>query len=145
MPRIAVSRPIPAPHTRVWEALADLESHQLWMRDAHSIVFLDDRRRGVGTRMEVETRIGPFRTLDLIEVVGWEEGHSIDVAHSGLVGGVGALRVTPDDGGAVVEWVEDLIYPWWLGGAVTAWLARPVLAAVWKGNLRRLASMLTDP
>jgi len=125
-------------HDRVWAAISDLGSHQIWMRDAEWVVFVDDLRRGKGTRMEVMSVVGPFRTLDRMEVTGWEEGRSIEVTHHGLVKGRGTLTAEPDRGGTVVTWEEDLTFPWWLGGPVTAWLVRPVLTAIWRGNLHRL-------
>jgi len=145
MARIAVTRAIPVPQHRVWQAVADLGSHSRWMRDARSIVFVGDQREGVGTRMEVATVVGPFRTTDIMEVVGWKEGRSIEVAHSGLVKGVGTLQVTTDVDGTLVSWIEDLTFPWWLGGRLTAWLARPVLTRIWRGNLERLESSISDP
>lgn len=123
--------------------MADLKSHTGWMRDARSIEFTSERQRGEGTRMEVLTVIGPFRTKDILEVVGWAEGRSIDVRHEGLVNGEGTLQVEAVGEGSRVAWDETLSFPWWLGGQVTAWLARPVLAAVWRGNLRRLEETLT--
>jgi len=145
MTRIAVSRLLTAPHDRVWDAISDLGSHPAWMKDAESITFVGDSRRGEGTRMEVETVIGPFRTVDVIDVVGWEEGCSIEVAHRGLVKGRGTLSAEEQDDGTLVGWVEELRFPWWLGGAVVTWLARPVLAAIWRGNLERLERVLSAP
>lgn len=145
MARIAVSRQMPIPSHTVWSALADLGSHSDWMTDASSIVFAGDQREGIGTRMEVETVVGPFRTLDVMEVVGWNEGHSIEVVHEGLVTGRATLSVSPHDVGAAVSWEEELTFPWWLGGRITAWLAKPVLAAIWQGNLRRLERILSSP
>lgn len=145
MARIAVSREIPIPHDRVWAALADLASHTRWMKDARWIVFVHDQRRGKGTRMEVKTVVGPFRMVDVMEVVGWDEGQSIEVAHRGWVAGQGRLTATSGGRGTVVTWEEALTFPWWLGGPITAWLSRPVLAAIWRGNLRRLEETLTSP
>ncbi|HEU4895800.1 MAG TPA: SRPBCC family protein [Acidimicrobiia bacterium] len=147
MTRIAVSRNVPAPRERVWAAIADLGSHTDWMKDAERIVFMNDQHRGEGTRMEVLTVVGPFRTLDMMEVVGWDEGNSIEVAHQGLVKGRGTLAVSAGRSGhTTVSWDEDLTFPWWLGGPITAWLARPVLAAIWRGNLSRLEeTLVTDP
>ena len=127
-----------APQALVWAAVADLASHAEWMRDAESIVFLGDQRRGKGTMMRVETVVGPFRTIDVMEVVGWDEGSSIEVAHRGLVKGRGTLAATQTGKDTLVTWEETLTFPWWLGGGVTAWLARPLLGAIWRGNLRRL-------
>ena len=145
MTRIVVTRTMAVSHQRVWDAIADLGSHFEWMRDAGSVVFVGEQRRGVGTRMRVRTRVGPLRTIDVMEVVGWEEGTSIDVAHQGLVRGRGSLSAKPEGGNTVVTWVEELSFPWWLGGELTAWLARPLLAAVWRGNLERLEASLSFP
>lgn len=145
MTRILVSRNVAAPKHSVWEALADLNSHAEWMRDAESIVFLTDQTRGEGTRMEVKTVVGPFRTLDIMEVVGWEEGESIEVKHTGLVTGRGTLSVEGDASSAEITWDEELLFPWWLGGPITAWFARPVLRQIWRGNLKRLGESLTRP
>lgn len=144
MVRIEVSREMAVPHELVWEALADFGSHAGWMKDAESLEFSSEQTTGLGAVMEVETRIGPFRTLDILEVTGWDEGRSIDVAHRGLVTGEGRLEATAIDRRTQVSWVENLQFPWWLGGPVTAWLARPVLAAIWRGNLRRLEDSLSS-
>lgn len=145
MSRIAVSRQMPVPAHTVWSALSDLGSHSDWMKDARSIVFTGDQRQGVGTRMEVETVVGPFRTLDMMEVVAWDEGRSIEVVHHGLVRGRGTLIVFPIKDGTAVRWEEELTFPWWLGGPIVAWLAAPVLAAIWRGNLTRLEQVLSSP
>lgn len=144
MARIEVNRDMPIRHDLVWEGLADLRSHAEWMKDAESIEFATDKRSGVGTAMRVETRVGPFRTMDVLEVTGWKEGESIDVIHSGLVTGTGTLSVSRVNGSTRVSWVEDLRFPWWLGGPVTALFAKPVLAAIWRGNLERLEDSLSD-
>lgn len=95
--------------------------------------------------MEVRTVVGPFRTIDVVEVVGWDEGRSIEVSHRGLVKGAGKFSVTPHGEETLVGWVEELIFPWWLGGRPAAWLARPILAGIWRANLMRLESSLSDP
>lgn len=142
MSRIRVTQQISRPREVVWAALADLGSHAEWMRDARSIEFVTEQRRGVGTRMEVETVVGPFRTLDVMEVTAWREGESIDVKHQGLVTGTGTLGVIGNSTQSEVYWDENLSFPWWLGGAVTAFLARPILASIWRANLAALADAL---
>lgn len=145
MTQIKALRHINAKTPAVWAELADLGSHVEWMKDATGIAFVTEKTRGVGTVMEVATKVGPFRTLDRIEVTGWVEGQSIDVVHTGLVTGEGTLSVETSGTGTLVSWVEKLSFPWWLGGAVTVWLAKPVLAAIWRGNLERLGLRSTAP
>jgi len=146
MTRIAVTRRMPVPVGRVWAALADLASHTVWMKDAESIDFVTAQRAGVGTRMKVKTLVGPFRTIDEMEVVRWDEGRAIGVVHTGLVEGQGTFTIAEaSPGDTDVRWDEELSFPWWLGGPFTAMFARPVLAAIWRGNLRRLEESLSSP
>lgn len=143
---IEVSRVMSVPHEKVWAALADLGSHTDWMRDARSITFTSEQTRGVGTTMEVETRVGPLRSVDLLEVTGWEEGRRIETAHHGMVKGTGILSARPEGRNrTVVSWQESLRFPWWLGGRLGELVAAPVLKKVFAANLERLERMLSSP
>ena len=133
---------IGAPRHVVWEAVADVRRHSDWMADAAEIRLTSAQTTGVGTTFECETRVGPLRTLDRMAVTDWEEGRLMGVEHRGLVTGVGRFRLEDQsDGGTTFIWEEDLSFPWWLGGRATAALARPLLALIWRRNLRRLAAM----
>ncbi|MGH9231646.1 MAG: hypothetical protein ACRD07_23490, partial [Acidimicrobiales bacterium] len=66
MPRICVQATIDAPRGAVWARLADIADHVQWMADARAIRFTSERRSGVGTTFECETRIGPIRTTDVM-------------------------------------------------------------------------------
>lgn len=122
----------------VWAHLSDLADHAAWMRDAEAIRFTTGQRSGIGTEMLVPTRVGPFRTTDSMRVVEWEEGRLISVEHLGAVSGTGSFEIVPVAAGAALHWTETLRFPWWLGGRFGAWVARPVLKRVWRGNLNRL-------
>jgi carbon monoxide dehydrogenase subunit G len=136
--RISVSVDIAAPLSRVWEEAADLASHAEWMADAESIEFLGEQRRGPGTRVRVATAVGPLRTTDLMEVVEWDELRTIGVRHEGLITGTGRFRLAAMAAGTRFTWTERLAFPWYLGGPATAFLAAPVLAAIWRRNLSGL-------
>lgn len=137
---IRVDKSISAPREEVWSELADLTSHASWMKDAVEIEFLGRKQSGIGTRMRVPTRVGPFRTTDILEVTGWVDGESISVDHEGLVSGSGRFSLEGDDPTLII-WEETLRFPWWLGGPITAVFARPVLRAIWAGNLDRFAQL----
>ena len=89
---IEVSVLIDAPLARVWAELADFASHPQWMDDAATVRFLTDRTTGLGTRIEVATRVGPLRATDVMEVVRWEEEQTIVVEHVGAVKGYREIR-----------------------------------------------------
>ena len=127
-----------APVERVWAELSDLGSHPEWMSDAGSVVFLGDSREGIGTVMRVSTHVGPIRLQDLMRVTGWEKERSITVEHIGPVTGSGSFQIRPTAEGTELRWVETLVFPWWLGGPVGAWVARLVLSRIWRGNLEKL-------
>jgi carbon monoxide dehydrogenase subunit G len=144
--RIRVKTTIDAPPRHVWRRLADIADHVSWMADAASIRFTGDQRSGVGTTFECETRVGPLRTLDVMEITEWRERRSMGVTHRGLVTGTGRFSLARARRGRTrLTWDEDLRFPWWLGGLIGSVLARPVLRAVWRGNLRRFAALVTAP
>ena len=142
MASIEVSIDIPRPIGEVWGEAARLDRHVEWMADAEHIEFLDDRRSGVGTAMRVRTRVGPIVIHDDITVEEWAEPRLIAVSHNGLVSGTGSFVFEPIAGGTRFSWHEDLAFPWYLGGRLTAFLARPVFRSIWHGNLKRFAEVV---
>ena len=110
------------------------------MADAESIEFMGDQRSGVGTTMSVLTKVGPLQTTDVIRVLVWDPPQSIGVRHEGLVTGEGEFRLRPIEGGTRFVWMEELVMPWYFGGRLGALVAKPVLAAIWRRNLKRLAA-----
>ena len=142
MARITRHVDIAAPLDVVWGAAADLASHAEWMADAESIEFTTDTRTGVGTTMRVLTVVGPLRTTDVMEVTEWDEGRAIGVVHRGLVTGRGRFELSPVAGATRFTWTEELTFPLWLGGPLTAFLAGPVLGWIWRRNLRGLKERL---
>jgi len=139
---------VEASPSAVWRELAHLERHVEWMADAESIDFTTEQRRGVGTTFDCATRIGPLRTVDRMEVTRWDDGREMGVRHVGLVTGEGIFTLRPaghDGEHTQLDWTEQLRFPWYLGGPVTGVLAGPVLRRIWRGNLRRLAALVTQP
>ncbi len=143
---IVVEQVIAAPIRAVWDDIARLETHTEWMADAERIRFLTDRRAGAGTRMEVLTRIGPFQTTDVMEFVAWEPPHRMAIRHEGLVTGTGEFVLSEiDEATTRFRWSERLTFPAYFGGALGARVGARILAAVWRRNLRRLASRFQVP
>lgn len=129
----------------VWAVLEDLAGHVRWMADAHAIRFVSDRRAGVGTVFDCDTRVGPLRTVDRMEVTEWRPGRAMGVTHRGIVTGTGRFTLHQPRwrrGRTVVTWEETLRFPWWAGGPVGAAVARAVLGAVCRRNLRRLRAIV---
>lgn len=142
MARIRVRQVIDRPPAAVWDRLADIADHVSWMADAAAIRFTGDRRQGVGTTFDCETRVGPLRTVDRMEVTEWSPRQALAVRHRGLVTGTGRFTLQGSSDGRRTEltWDEDLRFPRLLGGPVTAAAARPILRRLWAANLRRLAA-----
>jgi len=143
MGNVVVSTVIERPIAVVWDDIRRLDSHVEWMADAETIRFLTDDHAGIGTRFECDTKVGPLRTTDVMEVTEWVEGERIGVRHIGLVTGVGAFILHPVDADRTeFRWDETLSFPWWFGGRIGAVVAHPLLAAIWRRNLRRLRQRL---
>lgn len=129
---------IGAPVEHCWNHLADLGSHVDWMADAESIRFTSAARQGLGTTFECVTKVGPLKTVDKMTVVDWVDGHVVAVQHTGVVVGTGRFELVQTSPTACeIVWTEDLRFPWYLGGVLTAFAAKPVLRRIWMGNLRR--------
>jgi uncharacterized protein YndB with AHSA1/START domain len=143
VPAIRVAVTIDAPPGQVSRAIKDIATHVEWMADAEAIRFNSPRRRGVGTTFECDTRVGPFRLVDRMEVTEWRPGQVMGVAHTGLVTGRGRFRLTPLPGGRTrFTWREELHFPWWLGGSIGAVVGGEVLRLIWRQNLRRLKRLV---
>jgi carbon monoxide dehydrogenase subunit G len=142
--RLSLSIDVPASLNEVWEEVSDLASNTNWMTEAERIEFRGSENRGTGARLAVATRLGPLRTEDEIEVTEWEEGRRIGIRHHGKVRGAGSFRLDPIAGATRFTWTEELWFPWRWGGPLIALAAKPVLAAIWRQNLARLATLLTS-
>jgi len=142
---IQVSTVVPAAPSVVWEDLRRIDRHVEWMSDAESIRFLTDDTEGAGTRFECVTRLGPLRLIDRMEVTDWRDRVAMGIRHHGVVSGDGQFRLTPfttpaGEAHTRFEWNETLRFPWWMGGAIGAVVARGVLSAVWARNLHRFVA-----
>jgi carbon monoxide dehydrogenase subunit G len=132
---------VAAPRDVAWAALADIASHVEWMADAETITFTSAQHTGVGTTFECRTKVGPLVTVDKMTVTEWVDGSRMAVAHSGIVTGSGVFELHDNGPGMTkIDWTENLRFPIFLGGVVGAFVAKPVLRRVWRGNLTRFAT-----
>lgn len=139
MSRVSVSTVIDAPPFEVWDDLRDIASHTAWMQDAVAIRFTSDQHEGVGTTFEADTKVGPFRLSDPMEVTEWEEARCMAIRHGGVVTGTGRFGLERAAGGRTrFTWDEELSFPWWMGGPAGALVAGQVLRLVWTRNLANL-------
>ena len=120
----------------------DISSHVDWMLDAAEIRFVTERRRGIGTTFECDTVVGPLKLTDVMEVTEWQHASRMGVTHKGIVGGTGVFHLNARGSATVFSWVEKLEFPWYFAGPLGAWVARPVLRRIWRGNLHRLKSRI---
>lgn len=133
---------IDADRATVWKAIESIESHTTWMHDAVAIRFLTDHHSGPGTRFECDTQIGPFKLVDVMEITDWEPESTMGVRHQGIVTGEGRFTLLAAPSGTRFSWYEELSFPWYLGGAITAAVSVPVLKWVWTRNLRALKAAI---
>lgn len=142
---IRISTEIDVTPDALWVHLEPIEDHVDWMHDAVAIRFLGDQTRGVGTAFLCDTKVGPIKLVDRMEITEWEPGASMGVRHSGLVTGEGRFTLTPIDRARRTRftWTETLHFPWFLGGPVGEFIGgKLVLKAIWRRNLRNLKRLV---
>jgi len=145
MARISVSVEIDAPVEHVWAVVEPVEDHVSWMHDAVAIRFVGEQTRGVGTTFLCDTKVGPFRLVDRMEITEWRPNEAMGVRHVGIVTGTGRFTLTPIDldRRTRFNWTEDLRFPWYLGGPIGAFLGgKVVMGAIWRRNLRALDAQI---
>ena len=134
-----VSIDIDAPVERVWAEAIDFGSHAEWMRDARAIRFEGEQHEGVGTVLLIETRVGPFRTVDRFEITEVEPMRLLAGRHLGLFSGEGRFYLSsPAPGRTRLAWRERIRFPWFFGGPLGALAGRLILARIWRANLAAL-------
>lgn len=146
MARVRASVIIEATPAEVWAAVEDISTHVTWMHDAVAIRFTSAQTQGVGTTFDCDTKVGPLKLVDRMEITAWEPERTMGVRHVGLVTGSGAFHLRAA-GPARTEflWDEELVFPWWMGGPVGGRVGAVLLAQIWKRNLRDLKRMIEQP
>ena len=145
MARVHVSVEIDATAAEVWTYVEPVEHHVDWMSDAVAIRFVSEQHRGIGTRFECDTKIGPLKLTDIMEITDWVPGHTMGVQHEGVVTGAGVFTLTAIDLGRRTRfaWTEELRFPWWLAGPIGASIGgKTVLTLMWNRNLKALKEQI---
>lgn len=156
MSDVTVSIDLDASPSQVWQIVEPIERHVDWMADAVAIRFETEQERGVGTKFLCDTKVGPIRLTDKMEITQWQpaldagDGHTavdgvMGVSHTGIVTGSGVFTIEPLAGGRRTKftWSEDLDFPWYLGGRLGEVIGgRFVLGFIWKRNLRALEAIV---
>jgi hypothetical protein len=150
MSGITVSVEIDATRDHVWSVVEPVERHVDWMHDAVAIRFEGDQTRGVGTSFLCDTKIGPIKLVDRMEITEWQAPGVMGVRHTGMVTGSGRFTLEPIDPSPEGHgrrtrfvWQETLVFPWWLGGPLGAFIGgKVVLRAIWARNLKGLRTLV---
>ena len=128
---------------RLWDALADLESHREWMTDVRKLRFLTEQRSGLGTRYEIT--VGPLRVRDHIEVIAWDRPACWrSPTGSGRRGARVASVLAVDGAGTRLEWRARFEIPRWAGGRLTERFGVPATRRLLTRNLGSLRRWLAD-
>ena len=145
MSRITVSIELAASPARVWEVVEPVERHVDWMADAVAIRFTNSQTRGVGTAFDCDTKVGPIKLTDHMEITEWVPEKSMGVKHVGIVTGTGVFTIEPLGNGQYSKftWSEELTFPWWLGGPIGEVVGgNIVMKAIWRRNLKKLQALV---
>lgn len=135
---------IRAPAEDVWAVISDLSGQSRWMEDVASLDIVSETKSGIGTVIEVRSRLFGVPVLrDRMEVTAWEAPRRIDVVHKGQFTGEAYFLLEPAPGGTIFTWYESFRPPLGpLGELAAALVVNPHLRRVWgrsMDNVRDLA------
>ncbi|MDP6894577.1 MAG: SRPBCC family protein [Acidimicrobiales bacterium] len=140
---IRIFQEIEAPPEVVWNAISNIQTHVNWMADASKIRITSEQTQGVGTTFDCDTKVGPLRTTDKMQVTEWVPNQILSISHKGFVEGKGSFILEkPSEGRTLFVWEENLDFPIFLGGKITEFFAKPVLKKIWRGNLYKLKQLV---
>ncbi len=141
MIELSTSIVVDAPPAVVWADLSDIAAHAEWMADVVDIRFITASKSGVGTTYEVDTRFGPFRLGDRLEISEWVPLETIAVRRGGVVGGEGrfGLEEVPEHRTRLTRDMR-IDFPWWMGGPAGERVAVPILRSLFRSSLRAFAA-----
>jgi len=140
---IRITEEIEAPPEMVWNTISDIQTHVNWMADASEIRITSEQTEGVGVTFDCDTKVGPLRTTDKMQITEWTPNQTLTISHKGLVEGKGSFILERNsDGKTLFVWEESLDFPLLLGGRITGFFAKPVLKKIWKKNLYKLKHLV---
>ena len=151
MGRVRVVDEIDAPPAEVWRVVEQIDRHVDWMADADVDPVQTDQTRGVGTRFECDTQVGPIR-LDrhAWTITEWEPGTRWASATTGWSPARDGSRWTRSTSGrrTPFTWNEELRFPWWLAGRLGGRVGGQTVmrrsgGATWSAQARRPKSELS--
>ncbi len=130
------------PPESIWQLITDWEHQDDWMLEASDFVVVSDVREGVGVEAEATIRIGGIQTRDRVRVAEWEPHRRLVIEHLGWVTGRGIIELTAVAGERThVWWREELNPPLGVLGAVGMTAFKPLMARVFRRDLRVLAGL----
>lgn len=140
---VELAHTLPGPPEVVWELLTDWEHQDDWMLESSDFVVTSDQHEGVGVEAEATISIGGISTRDRVRVIAWEPNRHLAIAHLGWVSGEGHLFLTPlSDDRTHVFWREELCPPAGVLGAVGMTAFKPMMARVFRRDLKVLAGLV---
>jgi len=113
------------------------------MADASEIRITSEQTEGVGVTFDCDTKVGPLRTTDKMQITEWAPNQTLTISHKGLVEGKGSFILEKNsDGKTLFVWEENLDFPLLLGGRITGFFAKPILKKIWQKNLYKLKHLV---
>lgn len=112
------------------------------MLEARDFVVTSEQREGVGVTARATVSIGGITTTDDVVVTQWEPLKRLGIAHEGWVSGEAEMRLTPLSPTVThIFWQELLYPPLGILGAVGMTFFKPLMARIFKRDLKILAAL----
>ena len=140
-PEINLTIEIAAPRSAVWAYASDIARQPEWMHEMKRVEMLTPPPVGPGSRGRATVRIFGISTTDDVVITEFDPPGIFAIRHEGKFVGEGLLRFTAiDESRTRIDWMEYLRPP--LFANIGGFVQRPILAAIFRSDLRHLKRIL---
>ncbi len=140
-PEINLTIEIAAPRSAVWAYASDIARQPEWMHEMKRVEMLTPPPVRPGSRGRATVRIFGISTTDDVVITEFDPPGTFAIRHEGRFVGEGLLRFTAiDESRTRIDWMEYLRPP--LFANIGGFVQRPILAAIFRSDLRHLKRIL---
>ena len=142
---IATGVIINAPREEVFRLASNFDRQAAWMENVLSFRRPEDEVLRVGSRLQVTTQLGPWKSSFPLEITDWQEGSLLKVVHRNGFWGEGVFSFSDYGlGKTLMLWNEKVRVSLTRGGPLAEAAAKVALTIIMRRDLANLKYLVEN-